>query len=139
MAIGEELSSKWTLPVLRKKTFWNSKTRPKQINVFKFVFFAELPRFYLLPKGNPGCPSNERVKSITDCRAAIIKLGLKPGDEWTGSTTGIPSGCSFRVTSFTTDNGLHWNTQTSGANGRNDMQPVCDRGLFYTNYMSIMM
>ena len=81
-----------------------------------------------MPQGSSGCRSDDRIETIENCNTAILQVGLKPNDEWIGSTTGIPSGCSWRVTSSTRDNGLHWNTQSSGTRGRSDMIPICDRG-----------
>jgi len=77
------------------------------------------------------CTDMESSSIITDkgeCQQAIVALtGIDTlNDMWSGSSTGIPGGCSYRESGTSQGNGLtpHFNTNNSGS-PRNDLKPVC--------------
>merc|ERR1719469_790932 len=79
------------------------------------------PKYQRFPYYWPHCPEGFAIKSEDECRKAIASLGVtNGGTPWTGSSAGLPSGCSLQKK---TDSTIF--NQGSSGKRRHDLAPVC--------------
>ena len=78
-------------------------------------------KFYLkLSAGAKGsvCDKRTVIKTAAECSTALGELGLDTAIGWSGSYSGVPSGCSYQKGK------PHFNANAAGK-GRSDLAPIC--------------
>ena len=85
-------------------------------------YFAE---YYNNDAGSVCDDESHIIRSQTECTKALKHLGFPAtASYWTGSSGGIPAGCSIRNGG---DNQPHLDEKDGVGNARSDLIPICKR------------
>ena len=84
----------------------------------KIKGLTNAPTSYVKEQKGTECMPGTVINTKEECSKALGELGLDTTFGWSGSHSGVPSGCSYRKGS------PHFNTNAAGK-GRDDLAPIC--------------